>query len=177
MDRGDWWDRVHEVVRVGHDLVTKPPPPLPTKPSPESFPHLDFDLKIQRSILSKGIKGWLSHKGLEGSCTLKKGPLVAISVTSRKFDLSTLPLSSPLEVLLQALAAHRWGLYLDQLFRDCQGLWYNFPLSLLPSCLSECTFIGSHSIEAFPGPKTEECAINSSSLCWYNIFFFSCGDV
>ena len=107
MDRGDWQDTVHEVARVGHDLVTKLPP-LPTKSSPEYFPHLYFDLKIQRSILSKGIKGWLSHKGLEGSCTLK-GPLVAISVTSGKYDFSTLPLSSPLEVLPQALAAHKVG--------------------------------------------------------------------
>ena len=90
MDREDWRDIVHEVARAGHDLVTKPPP-LPTKPSPESFPHLDFDLKIQRSILSKGIKGWLSHKGLEGSCTFK-GPLAAISMTSGKCDFPTLPL-------------------------------------------------------------------------------------
>ena len=25
MDRGDWWATVHGVIRVGHDLVTKPP--------------------------------------------------------------------------------------------------------------------------------------------------------
>ena len=24
MDRGDWWAIVHGVIRVGHDLVTKP---------------------------------------------------------------------------------------------------------------------------------------------------------
>ena len=29
MDRGDWHDIVHEVARVRHDLVTKPPPPTP----------------------------------------------------------------------------------------------------------------------------------------------------
>ena len=29
VDRGAWWVIVHRVVRVGHDLVTKaPPPPL-----------------------------------------------------------------------------------------------------------------------------------------------------
>ena len=28
MDRGDWWATVHGVARVGHDLETKPPPPL-----------------------------------------------------------------------------------------------------------------------------------------------------
>ena len=28
MDRGAWWDTVHEVARVGHNLVTKPPPPV-----------------------------------------------------------------------------------------------------------------------------------------------------
>ena len=28
MDRGAWWDTVHEVARVRHDLVTKPPPPV-----------------------------------------------------------------------------------------------------------------------------------------------------
>ena len=27
MDRGAWWAPVHEAARVGHDLVTKPPPP------------------------------------------------------------------------------------------------------------------------------------------------------
>ena len=27
MDRGAWWAIVHEVSRVRHDLVTKPPPP------------------------------------------------------------------------------------------------------------------------------------------------------
>ena len=26
MDRGAWWAIVHGVSRVGHDLVTKPPP-------------------------------------------------------------------------------------------------------------------------------------------------------
>ena len=25
-DRGAWWATVHRVARVGHDLVTKPPP-------------------------------------------------------------------------------------------------------------------------------------------------------
>ena len=27
MDRGSWWATVHGIARVGHDLVTKPPPP------------------------------------------------------------------------------------------------------------------------------------------------------
>ena len=27
MDRGAWWATVHGVARVGHDLVTKLPPP------------------------------------------------------------------------------------------------------------------------------------------------------
>ena len=27
MDREAWWARVHEVARVEHDLMTKPPPP------------------------------------------------------------------------------------------------------------------------------------------------------
>ena len=26
MDRGAWWATVHGAARVGHDLVTKPPP-------------------------------------------------------------------------------------------------------------------------------------------------------
>ena len=26
MDRGAWWATVHGVARIGHDLVTKPPP-------------------------------------------------------------------------------------------------------------------------------------------------------
>ena len=29
MDRGAWWDTVYEVTRVGYNLVTKPPPPVP----------------------------------------------------------------------------------------------------------------------------------------------------
>ena len=28
MDRGAWWATVHGVARVGHNLVTKPPPHL-----------------------------------------------------------------------------------------------------------------------------------------------------
>jgi len=27
MDRGAWWAIVHGVARVGHNLMTKPPPP------------------------------------------------------------------------------------------------------------------------------------------------------
>ena len=27
MDRGVWWASVHSIARVGHDLMTKPPPP------------------------------------------------------------------------------------------------------------------------------------------------------
>ena len=27
MDRGAWWATLHGVTRVGHDLMTKPPPP------------------------------------------------------------------------------------------------------------------------------------------------------
>ncbi|KAB0373112.1 hypothetical protein FD755_014771 [Muntiacus reevesi] len=35
MDRGAWRDTVYGVTRVGHELVTKPPPPprLPSKPT------------------------------------------------------------------------------------------------------------------------------------------------
>ena len=29
LDRGAWRPTVHGVTRVGHDLATKPPPPLP----------------------------------------------------------------------------------------------------------------------------------------------------
>ena len=28
MVRGAWWATIHGVTRVGHDLATKPPPPL-----------------------------------------------------------------------------------------------------------------------------------------------------
>ena len=28
MDRGAWWATVHGIVRVGHDLATKPPIPI-----------------------------------------------------------------------------------------------------------------------------------------------------
>ena len=27
VDRGAWWVKVHGIVKVGHDLATKPPPP------------------------------------------------------------------------------------------------------------------------------------------------------
>ena len=27
MDRGAWWVTVHSIVKGGHDLATKPPPP------------------------------------------------------------------------------------------------------------------------------------------------------
>ena len=35
MDRGAWQATVHGVTRVGHELITKPPPPtrLPGKPT------------------------------------------------------------------------------------------------------------------------------------------------
>ena len=28
MDRGAWWATVHGVARIGHNLATKPPPPI-----------------------------------------------------------------------------------------------------------------------------------------------------
>ena len=28
MDRGNWWATVHGVTKVGHNLATKPPPPI-----------------------------------------------------------------------------------------------------------------------------------------------------
>ena len=33
MDRGVWWATVHGIARVRHDLATKPPPPVPVRPS------------------------------------------------------------------------------------------------------------------------------------------------
>ena len=33
MDRGAWRATVHGVIRVRHDLATKPPPPNPTQVS------------------------------------------------------------------------------------------------------------------------------------------------
>ena len=41
MDRGTWWATVHGVARVGHDLVTKPPPPPMVQ---EYFGHWTFHL-------------------------------------------------------------------------------------------------------------------------------------
>ena len=35
MDRGAWWATAHGVARVGHDLATKPPPPLCQGPHPQ----------------------------------------------------------------------------------------------------------------------------------------------
>ena len=32
MDRGTWQATVHGVARVGHNLVTKPPPPMTSNP-------------------------------------------------------------------------------------------------------------------------------------------------
>ena len=43
-DRGAWWDIVHGIARVGHDLATKPPPPMiPSIPfllDSHQFPNL-----------------------------------------------------------------------------------------------------------------------------------------
>ena len=33
MDRGVWWDAIHGVARVVHNLVTKPPSPPPPNSS------------------------------------------------------------------------------------------------------------------------------------------------
>ena len=38
MDRGAWWATVYEVTRVGHDLLTKPPPPQPNVYKWKKFP-------------------------------------------------------------------------------------------------------------------------------------------
>ena len=46
MDRGAWQATVHRVTRVGHDLVTKPPPP------PAKTEHKQFNfvlLKLEKS--------------------------------------------------------------------------------------------------------------------------------
>ena len=42
VDRGAWWATVHGVTRVGHDLVTKPPPTVMRVPTnnPSLMPAL-----------------------------------------------------------------------------------------------------------------------------------------
>ena len=44
MDRGAWWGTVHEVTRVGHDLVTRPPWSLKgcTRENPRSLQMAGF---------------------------------------------------------------------------------------------------------------------------------------
>ena len=40
MGRGTWWATVHGITRVGHDLTTKPPPPI----------------TLTREMIQKGLK-------------------------------------------------------------------------------------------------------------------------
>ena len=53
MDRGAWWAAVHEVVRVGHDLATKPSytcvPPI-LNPPPTSLPTLSLWVVPERLL-------------------------------------------------------------------------------------------------------------------------------
>ena len=42
MDRGAWRATVHKVSRVGHNLVTKPPPPPHITKTPEYPNHLSM---------------------------------------------------------------------------------------------------------------------------------------
>ena len=47
MDRGAWWAIVHGVSRVGHDLATKPPPPLSITFQREKILYPFTNLKLQ----------------------------------------------------------------------------------------------------------------------------------
>jgi len=49
MDRGAWWAIVHGVSRVGHDLATKPPPPLSITFQREKILYPFTTLKLQAS--------------------------------------------------------------------------------------------------------------------------------
>ena len=46
MDRGVWQDTVHGAARVGHDLVTKPPPPWQLSGSTSLFPFFTFPRQL-----------------------------------------------------------------------------------------------------------------------------------
>ena len=46
MDRGVWQDTVHGAARVGHDLVTKPPPPRQLSGSTSLFPFFTFPRQL-----------------------------------------------------------------------------------------------------------------------------------
>ena len=75
MDRGAWQTTVHGVARVGHDLVTKPPPPLlsylqtisPLLPAPDRA-------RMERggTGLSSCHHGQVAHKHKHINITLGK---------------------------------------------------------------------------------------------------------
>ena len=71
-DRGAWWARVHEVARVGRDLVTKPPTPpcqYHAHTCSKKLASFSFDTHFHMSvallsqfILISGLFWWLSGK-------------------------------------------------------------------------------------------------------------------
>ena len=46
MERGAWWAAVHGVTRVGHNLVTKPPPGISLEHSEKSWNPLNSALRL-----------------------------------------------------------------------------------------------------------------------------------
>ena len=58
MHRGAWRAIVCEVIRVGHELVTKPEPPLPTY---SNFNHLSFLSRLNATFLWNHPKARMKH--------------------------------------------------------------------------------------------------------------------
>ena len=54
MDRGAWWATVHGVARIGHDLVTKPPP----HPSSSNSKGSAYNAVDLGSISGSGRSSW-----------------------------------------------------------------------------------------------------------------------
>ena len=65
MHRGAWWAIVCEVIRVGHELVTKPEPPLPTY---SNFNHLSFLSRLYATFLWNHPKARMKHLHPLGLC-------------------------------------------------------------------------------------------------------------
>ena len=65
IDRGDWQTTVHGVTRVGHDLVTKPPPPWWLTVRASIPKQVDKKSKGPRGGGERGVGLWRKRKGSE----------------------------------------------------------------------------------------------------------------
>ena len=89
MDRGAWWATAHGVARVGHDLVTKPPPPALLRKRSRSFMNIfTFNpLATTRNMATPRSKDSWEMLSLAGQPYAQQKP--AGSNIKKKRDLGT----------------------------------------------------------------------------------------